>query len=76
MRAHMRMRFTTLRVVLLNGYSIEFLVWRGSANGDEVSGKFFMQLFGSYDVTYAVIMRKFRAFKEHFWDLQIHRIID
>ena len=38
----MRMHLTTLRVVLLNGYSIEFLVWRGSADGYEVSGKFFI----------------------------------
>ena len=36
----------------------------------------FLQLLGNYDATYVVIMRKFRAFTEHFWDLKIYRIID
>ena len=37
----MRRRLTTLRAVILNGYSIEFLVARNT-DGDEVSVKFFI----------------------------------
>ena len=37
----MRGRLTTLRAVILNGYSIEFLVARNT-DGDEVSVKFFI----------------------------------
>ena len=35
-----------------------------------------LRLLHNYEVTYVVIMRKFRAFTEHFWDLKIHRIMD
>ena len=64
----------TLRAVILNGYSIEFLVARNT-DGDEVSVKFFitcpveftfLRLLGNDDVIYEVIARKFRASVEPF----------
>ena len=47
--AHMRRRLTTLRAVILNGYSIEFLAARNT-DGDEVSVKF--SLYPQYKFTF------------------------
>ena len=50
----MRRRLTTLRAVILNGYSIEFLVARNT-DGDEVSVKFF--IISPVAIYFSVVMR-------------------
>ena len=50
----MRRRLTTLRAVILNGYSIEILAARNT-DGDEVSVKFF--IMSSVTIYFSAVIR-------------------